>query len=59
MSMAGGIMVSMSKSYGHANKELARAMQELRRSNATVPIPSKSKYNRKRDNRDWRRTLAY
>lgn len=50
---------TMSKSHQHANKELALAMQELRRSNATVPIPSKSKYNRKKADREWRRSLAY
>lgn len=38
------------------NTEYARAMQELRRSNATAPIPSGKKYKRAKAGargRDW------
>ena len=39
------------RSKPHRNEDLYRAMQELRRSNATVPVPNKNKYRRE----DWRR----
>jgi hypothetical protein len=38
------------------NREMAKAMQEFRRSNATVPIPSGTKYKRAKAGargRDW------
>lgn len=35
------------------NKELARAMQELRRSSATSPVPSGKSYKRKPKHKEW------
>lgn len=35
------------------NREIAVAMQELRRSNATVPVPSGKAYKRKPKHREW------
>ena len=40
----------------HRNKELYHAMQELRRSSATTPIPSKSRYRREKSgNQSWKK----
>lgn len=36
-----------------SNRDLAVAMQELRRSNATVPIPSGTVYKRKPKHKEW------
>jgi hypothetical protein len=35
------------------NRELAKAMQELRRSSATTPVPSGKRYKRPAPGRKW------
>lgn len=40
------------------NKDMAKMFQELRRSNATVPIPSGKKYNRSKSKRAYMKEFA-
>ncbi len=35
------------------NRDMARAFQEIRRSNATVPVPSGKQYTRKPKHGNW------
>jgi hypothetical protein len=40
---------------GARNREWMVAMQEIRRSNSTVPLASATTYNRAASKRDWKR----